>query len=278
MPFPAIVLAAALLGFCAWRRSGEQVSAAGELRVATSTRYAPPPSGLAVWILPLRVIAVALGRDHMLAQLGWFFSKLAVVTFGGAYAVLAYMAQQVVENYGWLTAGEMLDALGLAETTPGPLILVTEFVGTLAAYRAGTGAPAVLAVAGAMVTLWATFAPCFLWIFAGAPYVERLNNEPRLKAALAAVTAAVVGVILNLTVWFALHVLFVEGRGAHDRSAAGLRSRSRLGGPGCHRSRRARGGLLLACTSALSSRPRPWRPRARLARDGRSRLSRAIAL
>jgi chromate transporter len=211
VPFPAIVLAAALLGFARARRSGEEVSAAGDpprVRHAETLRTAAV--WLAIWILPLLLVALVFGRDHVLAQLGWFFSKLAVVTFGGAYAVLAYMAQQVVENYGWLTAGEMLDALGLAETTPGPLILVTEFVGALAAYRAGHGPPVVLAVAGALVTLWATFAPCFLWIFAGAPYVERLNNEPRLKAALAAVTAAVVGVILNLTVWFALHVLFAK--------------------------------------------------------------------
>jgi chromate transporter len=133
---------------------------------------------------------------------------LAVVTFGGAYAVLAYLAQAVVEGYGWLGPGEMLDGLGLAETTPGPLILVTEFVGYLAAYRFGGGEQLWMGVLGAAVTLWATFAPCFLWIFVGAPYIEWLNAQPRLKSALAAVTAAVVGVILNLTVWFALHVLF----------------------------------------------------------------------
>ncbi len=137
-----------------------------------------------------------------------FFSKLAVVTFGGAYAVLAYMAQDVVQNYHWLEPGEMLDALGLAETTPGPLILVNQFVGTLAAWRHGGGPQLWMGILGALVTLWATFAPCFLWIFAGAPYIEHLNANPKLKSALAAVTAAVVGVILNLTVWFALHVLF----------------------------------------------------------------------
>jgi chromate transporter len=146
----------------------------------------------------------------VLTELALFYSKLSVVTFGGAYAVLAYMAQQVVAGYGWLSPGEMLDALGLAETTPGPLILVTEFVGALAAWRHGGGPPVLMAVLGAAVTLWATFAPCFLWIFAGAPYLERLNAEPRLKSALAAVTAAVVGVILNLTVWFAVHVLFAR--------------------------------------------------------------------
>jgi chromate transporter len=120
------------------------------------------------------------------------------------------MAQDVVQSYRWLSAGEMLDGLGLAETTPGPLILVTEFVGFLAAHRHGGGNPWAMGLLGALVTLWATFAPCFLWIFAGAPYIERLNAEPRLKSALAAVTAAVVGVILNLTVWFALHVLFTR--------------------------------------------------------------------
>jgi chromate transporter len=144
----------------------------------------------------------------VLTEIGWFFSKLAIVTFGGAYAVLAYMAQDVVQHYGWLTAGEMVDGLGLAETTPGPLILVTEFVGFLAASRDAGGLNWGMGLAGAAVTLWATFAPCFLWIFAGAPYVERINAEPRLKAALAAITAAVVGVILNLTVWFALSTLF----------------------------------------------------------------------
>jgi chromate transporter len=143
-----------------------------------------------------------------LAKIAVFFSKLAVVTFGGAYAVLAYMAQDVVQTYGWLKPGEMLDGLGLAETTPGPLILVTEFVGFLAAERSG-GQPAMLfGLLGAAVTLWATFAPCFLWVFAGAPYIEWLKSAPKLKSALSAITAAVVGVILNLSVWFGLHVLF----------------------------------------------------------------------
>ncbi len=163
---------------------------------------------LAVCIVPLLAVVAVFGADHVLAQLAWFFSKLAVVTFGGAYAVLAYMAQAVVEHYGWLTPGEMLDGLGLAETTNGPLILVTEFVGYTAAHRFGGGAPAAIGILGALVTLWATFVPCFLWIFAGAPYIERLTAAPRLSSALATVTAAVVGVIANLSVWFALHVLF----------------------------------------------------------------------
>jgi len=163
---------------------------------------------LAVWIVPLLGVAALFGFDHVLTQLAVFFSKLAVVTFGGAYAVLAYMAQQAVSGYGWLTPNEMLDGLGLAETTPGPLILVTEFVGFLAGAR-HSGEPAMLfGLLGAIVTLWATFAPCFLYVFAGAPYVEWLRSVPRLQASLSAITAAVVGVIFNLSVWFALHVLF----------------------------------------------------------------------
>ena len=211
VPFPLIVLAAALIGFA---RVGNAPAASS---VAIADRGAPIAQTLtttavwlAIWIVPLAALAAMFGPSHVLSQIALFFSKLAVVTFGGAYAVLAYMAQDVVETHRWLTAGEMLDGLGLAETTPGPLILVTEFVGFLAAHRHGGGNPWVMGVLGALVTLWATFAPCFLWIFAGAPYIERLNAEPRLKAALAAVTAAVVGVILNLTVWFALHVLFAS--------------------------------------------------------------------
>lgn len=209
VPFPLIVLAAALYGFA---------TGAG---IADPAGAPPPPTSftetartaviwLGVWIAPLMAISAIFGSGHVLSQLGLLFSKLAVVTFGGAYAVLAYLAQDVVQHYGWLTAGEMVDALGLAETTPGPLILVTEFIGFLAAYRHGGGPPLLMGTLGALVALWATFAPCFLWIFVGAPYIERINAEPRLRAALAAVTAAVVGVILNLTVWFALNVLFGE--------------------------------------------------------------------
>lgn len=214
VPFPVIVLAAALVGF--WRGGGTTDAAA--VAVPTSAEPRPWPLAatlrtvalwLAIWIVPLLLVVASFGRDHVLSHLAWFFSKLAVVTFGGAYAVLAYMAQDVVEVYGWLSPGEMLDALGLAETTPGPLILVNEFVATLAAWRHGGGdSPLVMGCLGAAVALWATFAPCFLWIFAGAPYIDRLNANPRLKSALAAITAAVVGVVLNLTVWFALHVLF----------------------------------------------------------------------
>ena len=208
VPFPVIVLAAALLGF--WRGMGAAAPALSAVSIAVpmATTLRTAAIWLAIWFAPLAAVALTFGPQHVLSQIAWFFSVLAVVTIGGAYAVLAYMAQAVVEGYGWLDAGEMLDGLGLAETTPGPLILVTEFVGYLAAYRFGGWEPHWMGVLGAAVTLWATFAPCFLWIFVGAPYVEWLNAQPRLKSALAAVTAAVVGVILNLTVWFGLHVLF----------------------------------------------------------------------
>jgi chromate transporter len=207
VPFPVIVLAAAIFGFL---RSGSASAIAPEPApsVPLSRTITTAALWLVIWIAPLLGIAAWFGSGHVLAQIGLFFSKLAVVTFGGAYAVLAYMAQDVVQHFGWLNAGEMVDGLGLAETTPGPLILVTEFVGFLASFRHGGGNPWVMGVLGAIVTLWATFAPCFLWIFVGAPYMEWLRTAPRLQSALAAVTAAVVGVILNLTVWFALHVLF----------------------------------------------------------------------
>ncbi len=164
-----------------------------------------------VWAAPLLLIAATLGRDHVLWEIGAFFSQLAIVTFGGAYAVLAYMAQEAVQGFGWLQPGEMTDGLGLAETTPGPLILVTQFVGYVAAFRAPEPfSPIIAGLLGAGLTTWVTFAPCFMWIFAFAPWIDRLGNAVRLKGGLAAVTAAVVGVIANLTVWFALHVLFAE--------------------------------------------------------------------
>jgi chromate transporter len=165
----------------------------------------------AIWAAPMVLIAATLGQGHVLWQVGAFFSSLAIVTFGGAYAVLAYMAQEAVQGFGWLAAGEMADGLGLAETTPGPLILVTQFVGYLAAYRAPEPfSPLVAGLLGAGLTTWVTFAPCFLWIFAFAPWIDRLGQAVWLKGGLAAVTAAVVGVIANLTVWFALHVLFAR--------------------------------------------------------------------
>lgn len=163
----------------------------------------------AIWAAPMVLVLLTLGREHVLWDVGSFFSQLAVVTFGGAYAVLAYMAQESVQNYGWLSAGEMADGLGLAETTPGPLIMVTQFVGYLAAFRAPAPfSPLVAGLLGALLTTWVTFAPCFLWIFTFAPWIERMENSPRLKGGLAALTAAVVGVITNLTAWFFIHVLF----------------------------------------------------------------------
>ena len=167
---------------------------------------------LAAWLLPTAVLLAWLGGGHVFSGIAVFFSKMAVLTFGGAYAVLSWVAQEAVAARGWLAPGEMLDALGLAETTPGPLILVVEFVGFLAAWREAGGLdPLVAGLLGAGLTLWVTFAPCFLFIFAGAPHVERLRGRPGLQAALAGVTAAVVGVIANLSAWFALNVLFAEG-------------------------------------------------------------------
>jgi chromate transporter len=215
LPFPVIVAAALVVGFLRARGERPDESLVRPAAVPMLQTVKTIALWLAIWIVPLALVVLAFGPSHVLSQLAVFYSKLAVVTFGGAYAVLSYMAQQVVEEFGWLTPGEMLDALGLAETTPGPLILVTEFVGALAAWRHGGGPPVLMAVLGAVVTLWATFAPCFLWIFAGAPYIDRLTHDPRLSGALRAVTAAVVGVILNLTVWFALHVLFAEIEQVH---------------------------------------------------------------
>ncbi len=213
LPFPLIVAAAALVGFL--RSSVDQATgpAAPEsiaISVSVMQTVKTVATWMAIWMIPLFAVGLVFGREHVLAQLAWFFSKLAIVTFGGAYAVLAYMGQDVVTAYGWLDAGQMVDGLGLAETTPGPLILVTEFVGYLAAYQRGAGASVVMGLLGASVALWATFAPCFLWIFAGAPYIEWILAQPRLRGALAAITAAVVGVILNLAVWFALHVFFAK--------------------------------------------------------------------
>ena len=159
---------------------------------------------LVIWGAPLGVLAL-FDQHGLLLEIGVFFSKLAVVTFGGAYAVLAYLGQDVVTQHGWLSAGEMMDGLGLAETTPGPLILVNQFVGFLAAFRDGGLGYGIL---GAAVTLWTTFVPCFLWIFVGAPYIDWIGAQSRLRGALTAITAAVVGVILNLSIWFALHVFF----------------------------------------------------------------------
>ena len=215
-PYPLVVLAAGTLGWV-WSRDrtaassprpGAQPGPAARAPVAVAATLRTVVAWLAVWALPLLGVVAAFGADHVLSQLAWFFSKLAVVTFGGAYAVLGYMSQDVVTRHGWLTAGQMLDGLGLAETTPGPLILVTEFVGFVAAHRAHPEAALAFGFAGAAVALWATFAPCFLWIFAGAPHLARLREWPRLQGALGAITSAVLGVILSLALWFGVHVLF----------------------------------------------------------------------
>ncbi|NEY91343.1 chromate efflux transporter [Tabrizicola oligotrophica] len=201
LPFPVVILAAGLAG-AAWLAKGTApLSPAPHARRDHSLRTALIWS--AVWLGPLA--ALWLIEAGLLAQIGLYFSKLALLTFGGAYAVLAWMVQEVVQVQGWLSTAEMMDGLGLAETTPGPLILVTEFVGFMAGWHAGGWA---MALAGAAVALWMTFAPCFLWIFLGAPHIARLTAQPRLAGALAGIMAAVVGVIANLSLWFALHVIF----------------------------------------------------------------------
>jgi len=217
LPFPLVVLGAGIAGMLAANARPQWLAlkASGSAPVPS-----PPPWGAslravalwsAVWAGPMVLILVTLGRGHVLWEIGVFFSQLAVVTFGGAYAVLAYMAQEAVQGYGWLSPGEMADGLGLAETTPGPLILVTQFVGYLAAFRAPEPfTPLVAGMLGAALTTWVTFAPCFLWIFAFAPWIERMENARRLKGGLVALTAAVVGVIANLTAWFMFHVLFAR--------------------------------------------------------------------
>ena len=209
LPYPLIVLLAALYGFVRM-----PISTPTEIEQPVRPQFGHTLKTVvlwsSIWLLPLVGLTALMGQGHILSDLGWFFSKLAVVTFGGAYAVLAYMGQDVVVAHGWLNAGQMMDGLGLAETTPGPLILVTEFVGYLAAYQSSETPNIALGVMGAGVALWATFAPCFMWIFAGAPYIEWINNQPRLKGALSGITAAVVGVILNLSIWFALHVFFKD--------------------------------------------------------------------
>ena len=223
LPFPVVVLGAALVGLAvpaAFVGAGHGAAMPGPPALLDALLRADPGRigrmggaarragliALAMWFWP---VALLLDQGGLFGDLAWFFSKMAVVTFGGAYAVLAYVAQEAVEHYRWLTAGQMLTGLGLAETTPGPLILVLQFVGYLAGHAWGGFVGGVL---GSAVTLYVTFAPCFALIFLGAPYVERLHDAPRLKGALAGVTAAVVGVIANLAVWFGLRVLFGEVR------------------------------------------------------------------
>jgi chromate transporter len=218
LPFPLIVAAAALVGYLVTRMSPAMLG----LKPLEGAQVAPTPgrwrsaavatgTGLVLWWAPVALVFVTLGASHVLVDIGMFFSKLAVVSFGGAYALLAYMAQEAVESYRWMTAPEMVDGLGLAETLPGPLIKITQFVGFLGAYRdPAPFSPVAAGVIGSAMTTWVTFVPPMLLIFAGAPFIEQLRSNQRLSGALAAITAAVVGVILNLTVWFVLHVLFAQ--------------------------------------------------------------------
>jgi chromate transporter len=224
LPFPLVVAGAAALGFVGGRiKPGLFEVGVGreqEERAASAPGVAvPAPAlgrsllvlamGLIVWIGPLGAIALWFGGDGTLAEMGWFFSKAALVTFGGAYAVLAYLNQAAVGVFGWLRAGQMAVGLGLAESTPGPLIMVVEFVGFVGAYQHPGGLPPLLAgVLGATVAVWATFAPCFLWVFLGAPYLERMRGHVQLASALQTVTAAIVGVIANLAITFAVVTLF----------------------------------------------------------------------
>ncbi|WP_341862358.1 chromate efflux transporter [Gymnodinialimonas sp. 57CJ19] len=210
VPFPFIIAAAAVAGALAMK--GE-VRAAPDVAISATATLRTVAIWAAIWFAPL--LGIGVFAPPLLAEVARFFSTLAVVTFGGAYAVLAYIVQEVVGNFGWLTTGQMMDALGLAETTPGPLILVTQFVGFMAGHQSGGWW---MGLCAALVTLWATFVPCFLWIFAGAPYVEWIASRPRLTGALQGITAAVVGVIANLSIWFALNVWF----GTVTRNAVGL--------------------------------------------------------
>lgn len=236
VPFPLIILTAGLIGFFgaraglpAFRGDGGhgkvgkvQVDDADTLLGAESPEHTQVNRAwafrisavfLVLWLAPVALLFGVLGPANVFAQIAGFFSVMAVVTFGGAYAVLAYVAQEAVQNYGWLAPGEMLDGLGMAETTPGPLIMVTQFVGFMGAFRDATGlSPLMAGTLGGLLTTWVTFTPCFLWIFLGAPFIERLRDNKVLTAALTAITAAVVGVILNLAVWFGLHVVFDEVR------------------------------------------------------------------
>jgi chromate transporter len=212
LPFPLVVLGAGVIGYFLYKPADNRTEASHLVGVvgdaAGSRRAAFICAGL--WALSLVGLYAFLGESHVLTQIGSFFSKMAVVSFGGAYAVLSYVAQEGVAQYQWLEPGQMLDGLGLAETTPGPLILVTQFVGFLGGWNSAEPPSIWLATMAGLVTLWVTFVPCFLWIFAGAPYVEKLRSNAAMSAALAAITAVVVGVIANLALWFALNLLFTQ--------------------------------------------------------------------
>jgi chromate transporter len=208
LPFPLVILAAAALGL--WQARAAKPEGAAALAAGRPAHtVVTAVVGLLAWLGPLLAVALLLGPQHLLSQVGLFFSQVAVVSFGGAYAVLAYVAQHAVEAQGWISPAEMVDGLGLAETTPGPLIQVLQFVAFLGAWRdAAPFSPVTAGLLASLIATWATFAPCFLWIFLGAPWVDRLLGWPKLAGAMAAVGAAVVGAVLNLSLWFALHVLF----------------------------------------------------------------------
>ncbi|ABQ68897.1 chromate transporter, chromate ion transporter (CHR) family [Rhizorhabdus wittichii RW1] len=232
VPFPVVVIGAGAIGFVGGRRGaaafavgGGHKASAGAIVADADTllgeelpAHAVPTLArtlldafvwLALWLVPVALLLVLLGRGDVFSQIAVFFSSMAMVTFGGAYAVLSYVAQEAVQTYHWLQPREMLDGLGMAETTPGPLIMVVQFVGFLGAYREATGMPPLLAATlGGLLATWVTFAPCFLWIFLGAPFIERMRSNRAMAGALSAITAAVVGVILNLAIWFAIHTLF----------------------------------------------------------------------
>src|SRR3954447_5736962 len=231
VPFPIIIIAAGIIGYAGARSGRPEFAPAGHghggssalidsmlgdavpdhVRPNTARTIRVGALWLALWVVPVIALVLVLGQANVFSHIALFFSKMAMVTFGGAYAVLAYVAQQAVEHYHWLKPHEMLDGLGMAETTPGPLIMVLQFVGFMAAYRDPSGlSPMLAATLGGLLATWVTFTPCFLWIFVGAPYVERLRGNTGLAGALSAITAAVVGVILNLSIWFALHTLFRE--------------------------------------------------------------------
>jgi chromate transporter len=232
LPFPLIILSAGIAGFAGGKIWPHKFSATANHGAKAQSVISDEDESplhtrpslaraikvcvicLTLWWLPVVALGGWQGWDGTLFQQGIFFSKAAMVTFGGAYAVLPYVAQKAVEDYHWLSAGQMLDGLGLAETTPGPLIMVLQFVGFLGAWHhpgnstALIASPLVAATLGAFITTWTTFLPCFLWIFLGAPHIEQLRGNKNLSAALSAITAAVVGVVLNLAIWFGLHVLF----------------------------------------------------------------------
>ena len=207
LPFPLVVLAAGLFGFARTARLDAKVEGVSQAVPAAGKALTTAGIWLALWLAPLAWLWLAMGPQHLLTRVATLFSTLSTVTFGGAYAALAYLQQQAVSAQGWLTPAQMIDGLGLAETTPGPLVLVNQYVAFMAGWQGGGLG---LAVAAALIASWSTFAPSFLWIFAGAPYAEHLRQNVRAKAALAAVTAAVLGVIANLALWFAVHALFTR--------------------------------------------------------------------